>query len=179
MDEIWKDVDGFEGLYQVSNMGRVKSFKKWKRAGSPDEYILKNCKNNRGYHTVTLYRGKERHKFLVHRLVASAFIPNPNDLPHINHMDENIDNNNADNLEWCTPQYNNCYGTARFRQMLTTGTPVKQALINGTVIATYRTTTIAQEITGISRKEIAACVRGHLATAGGFIWSKNESPSGI
>jgi hypothetical protein len=172
MNEIWKNISGYEGLYQVSNFGRVKSFCKWKRASCPDEYILKDSINNRGYHQVMLYKNTVKKKFLVHRLVAEAFIPNPENLPHINHIDENTGNNSVENLEWCTPQYNNCYGTARFRAMITQGIPVQQRLINGQLLATYTTTTIAQEITGISRKEIAACIRGDLKTAGGFVWTK-------
>lgn len=172
MQEIWKDIVGYEGLYQISNMGHVKSFKKWKRANCPDEYILKHALLQNGYHSVTLYKDNKRKKYLVHRLVAAAFIENPNNLPHINHIDEDVNNNRVDNLEWCTPQYNNCYGTARFRAMLTTGTPVEQRLTNGQLLATYVSTTIAQEITGISRKEIAACLRGVIKSAGGYVWTK-------
>lgn len=174
MNEVWKNVKGYENMYQVSNRGRVKSFKKWKRGKSPDEYILKPNLNNRGYSYVTLYGNGERHKYLIHRLVAEAFIPNPQNLPHINHIDENIKNNSADNLEWCTPMYNNCYGTAKFRKMLTIAYPVEQRLINGTLLATYTSVYIAQEITGISRKEITACIRGSLVSAGGFIWTKPQ-----
>ena len=176
MDEIWKDVEGYEGFYQVSTLGRVKSFCRWKRASCPEEYILKHAVNNRGYHQVMLYKNGEKKKFLVHRLVAMAFLPNPNCYPHINHIDENVENNCADNLEWCTAQYNNCYGTGKFRRMLTSGRPVEQRLINGQLLATYTTTTIAQEITGISGKEISACVRGDLQSAGGYVWTKPKSP---
>lgn len=171
MDEQWKDISGYEGLYQVSSCGRVKSFKKWKRAKCPDEYILKHHLHNKGYHSVTLYKGKEKHKYLVHRLVADAFLPNEKNLPQVNHIDENIDNNAVENLEWCTALYNNCYGTAKFRAMVTVGRPVEQRLINGQLLATYISTSVAQEITGVSRREIAACVRGKLDSAGGFVWT--------
>lgn len=172
MCELWKSIKDFEGLYEISNLGRVKSLRKWKRASCPDEYILKPYQNNRGYLLVTLYKKSGKRKFLVHRLVADAFIDNPHNLPHINHIDENVSNNRADNLEWCTPMYNNCYGTAKFRRMITIGYPVEQRLINNTLIATYTSVSIAQEITGISRTEITACIRGDLASAGGFIWTK-------
>lgn len=175
MNEIWKDIDGYEGLYQVSNFGRIKSLQKWKRASCPDEYILKPNKNNSGYYQVMLYNHTSRKKLLVHRLVAKAFVSNPDNLPHINHIDENKTNNHSDNLEWCTPKYNNCYGTAKFRQMLTTGKPVEQRLINGQLLATYVTTSIAEQITGISRKEISACTRGDIASAGGFIWKSHTT----
>ena len=175
MNEIWKDISGYEGLYQVSNLGRVKSFQKWKRASCPEEFILSPSLSNNGYLQVTLYKQKKRKKLLVHRLVAEGFVRNPDNLPHVNHIDENTKNNRADNLEWCTPQYNNCYGTAKFRAMITTGTPVEQRLINNQLIAIYISTSIAQEITGISRKEISACLRGALDSAGGFIWCKHKN----
>lgn len=171
MEEIWKDIKGYEGLYQVSTFGRVKSFCRRKRASCPEEYILRHAVNNRGYHQVMLYKNGSKKKFLVHRLVAQAFIENKNNFPHINHIDENIENNSVENLEWCTAKYNNCYGTGKFRRMLSSGNPVEQHLINGQLLATYTTTTIAQEITGISRKEICACMRGDLQSAGGYIWT--------
>lgn len=176
MEEIWKDIKGYEGLYQVSNTGKIKSFRKWKKASCPEEYILKPSANENGYLSVTLYKStrRKRDKFLVHRLVAAAFVPNPNKHYYVNHIDENKQNNRADNLEWCTVQYNNTYGTARFRSMITSGNPVEQRLSNGQLLATYVSTTIAQEITGISRKEISACLRGEINSAGGFIW-KNQT----
>lgn len=175
MEEIWKDIKGYEGLYQVSNLGRIKSFRRGKRAYCPTEYILKNSITDKGYCMVTLYNNTKREKFLVHRLVAEAFIPNPNSMPHINHIDENKTNNCVNNLEWCTPQYNNCYGTARFRAMMTKGHPVHQCLINGEWLATYATNSVASEITGVSVKEISACLRGSLHSAGGFVWKRAES----
>lgn len=171
MKELWKDIPGYKGLYQISNFGRVKSFHEWKNASCPAEYILKNSISNSGYCQVSLYNGKKR-KFLVHRLVADAFIPNPNNLPHINHKDEDPTNNRADNLEWCTPQYNNRYGTAKFRSMMTKGKPVKQFLIGGQWVATYANPTVASMITGISRNAINQCLCGNMQTASGFIWER-------
>lgn len=170
MEEIWRDIAGFEGIYQVSNLGRIKSFQEWKRASCPKEFILKSTLANNGYCQVTLYKDTKRKKYLVHRLVAEAFIPNPDGLPHINHKDENPENNNADNLEWCTPLYNNRYGTARYRAMMTKGRRVDQCLINGQWIATYINPTIASEITGIKQKAIVTCASGHIQSGEGFIW---------
>lgn len=172
MTEIWKDIAGYEGIYQVSNTGKIKSFQRWKRAKSPDEYLLKQYVANNGYCQVTLYRDGGKRKFLVHRLVAEAFIPNPNGYGYINHMDENKENNRADNLEWCTIQYNNAYGTARLRKMLTIGYPVEQRLSTGQLLATYVSVAVASEITGASHKDICACIRGQLNSAGGFAWTK-------
>lgn len=107
--EIWKDIEGFEGLYQISTLGRVKSLPKYTYSkGYPQlrkEKILKPgyTGKNRCYATVRLNDGKG---YKVHRLVAQAFIPNPDNLPQVNHKDENPFNNNVDNLEWCSNQYN-------------------------------------------------------------------------
>ena len=101
--EQWKDIKGYEGLYQVSNLGRVKTIKTNK--------IRKLEKVRSGYLRVMLCKNNKSERFLVHRLVAEAFINNANNLPEVNHKDENKLNNSADNLEWCSRNYNNNYGT--------------------------------------------------------------------
>ena len=99
--ELWKWINGYEGVYKVSSYGNIYSFKSNK--------IMKNSPNTRGYLSVELFNnGSSRN--LVHRLVANAFIPNPNNYPQINHIDENPKNNHMDNLEWCTSKYNMNYG---------------------------------------------------------------------
>ena len=109
MQEIWKDVAGFEGIYQVSDLGRVKSLPKYFNSKGYQELrkerILKPryTGRNRNYASVYFVDG---HNYKIHRLVASAFIPNPNNLPLINHKDENPRNNCAYNLEWCDNSYN-------------------------------------------------------------------------
>lgn len=115
MEEIWKDIKGYEGLYQVSNLGRIKSLARYVyyRNGKvyhQDEKILKPCLNNKGYCRVRLTKSTNSKLFFVHRLVAMAFIPNPNNFPQINHKDENKQNNSSNNLEWCTSLYNNNFG---------------------------------------------------------------------
>lgn len=116
MEEIWKDIPNFEGLYQVSNLGNVRVLDRYvnsairnndkvKRKGK----ILKQY-NKRGYLQVSLIKNYKRYYFTVHRLVAMAFLPNPDNLPQINHKDENPLNNNLSNLEWCTAKYNCNYG---------------------------------------------------------------------
>ena len=109
--EIWKDIEGYEGFYQVSNYGRVKSLN-YNRTGKAKE--LKQS-INLGYKYVILYKDNKRKKFLVHRLVAQAFVPNPNEYLEVNHIDENKANNCVWNLEWCTRLYNNNYGTINER----------------------------------------------------------------
>ena len=114
MQEIWKDIEGYEGLYQVSNFGRVKSL---------DRYVLRNGNslfvkgivwsqlNNRGYLAVRLCNSGKYKNYLVHRLVACAFVENLNNYTEVNHIDENKHNNHFDNLEWCDRKYNVNYGS--------------------------------------------------------------------
>jgi hypothetical protein len=114
IDETWNPIKGYVGLYEISNLGRVKSLKKSWWSG-PDKSTLKvkedsimNLSLIKGYRFVTLMgRGNKKEKVLVHRLVASAFIPNPYNKPCVNHIDHDRQNNSVDNLEWCTYLENN------------------------------------------------------------------------
>lgn len=101
METIWKDIKGYEGLYQISNTGEIYSCRSKK--------ILKQTVDKKGYKRICLYLNGNIKNFQVHRLIAIAFIPNPNNYPIINHKDENPLNNEVDNLEWCTYKYNNNY----------------------------------------------------------------------
>lgn len=112
MDEIYKDIEGYEGLYQISNLGNVKSLVD--NNGVAREKILKPAISN-GYKIVMLYRNKTRKTYTVHRLVAQAFLENPNNLPMINHKDECKTNNVVTNIEWCNAKYNSNYGTRNER----------------------------------------------------------------
>ena len=109
--EIWKPIQGYEN-YVISSLGNVKSLN-YRQTGK--EHILKQSANEHGYQVVYLYKQNKRKHFLVHRLVAEAFIPNPDNLPYINHRDENSSNNCVSNLEWCTHEYNVNYGTRNER----------------------------------------------------------------
>lgn len=109
MKEEWKNIIGFENLYQISSLGRVKSLgngKTWKKK----EKIIKQVINKDNYCYIMLYKEGKRKNYKVHRLVAQAFLPNPQNLPQVNHKDENPSNNCVDNLEWCTAKYNCNYG---------------------------------------------------------------------
>ena len=116
MKEIWKDIKGYEGYYQVSNLGRVRSLKRVVGAGKNANHstqtlngrILKSAYTKKYVTTILSKDGKTK-CFSVHKLVAEAFIPNPDNLPCVNHKDENKHNNKVDNLEWCTYKYNNEY----------------------------------------------------------------------
>lgn len=168
MHEIWKDIKGYNGKYQVSNLGNVKSFARKK------EHILIPT-STRGYLTVGLInQNHECKKYLIHRLVAEAFIPNPNNYKEVNHKDENKTNNNVNNLEWCTRAYNMSYGTARVRQGISFGNPVKQLVKNDVVIAWYCSANMAGMLTGIDTSSIIACCRGRREFAGGYMWEYDK-----
>ena len=157
--EYWKPVVGYEGLYMVSNWGRVKSIKFGK------ERILKPVTNSSGYLLVGLYKNNIEKKYSVHRLVAEAFIPNPYNLPQVNHRDENKLNNNVDNLEWCTNEYNINYGTRTERY----SKPVLQYTLDGEFVGEWPS---ARECgrNGFNQGSVSACCRGELKTHKGFIW---------
>lgn len=176
MQEIWKDIEGYEGLYQVSNTGKIRSFRRSTKHHGSKNHLINPSLTIRGYENVTLYRNpSDRHKFLVHRLVAAAFVPNPNNYEAVNHKDENIRNNNAENLEWCTISYNNAYGTARIRGSITKGQRVKQFTINGVLLATYESLQIASEITGVPKHAIKDCCSDHCQTGHGYVWRYADS----
>lgn len=116
--EEWRPVKGFEGLYEVSNLGRVRSMDRWymhmgrgyvKHLEFHKGRIMKQ-QENKGYPIVKIYKEGKCTTRQVHRLVAETFIPNPNNMPIVNHKDENPKNNNVNNLEWCTQGYNVHYG---------------------------------------------------------------------
>lgn len=119
MEEIWKDIAGLEGLYQVSTYGRVKSLKYGK------ERILKQSKNSSGYLTVSLYIEGKTFSKVVHRLVAIAFIPNPENKIEVNHIDEDKKNNRLENLNWMTSKENSNWGTRIERQVKSISKPIK------------------------------------------------------
>ena len=104
MKEIWKDVVGFERIYQVSNYGKIKSL--GNKSNHKDAIIMKPILNYKGYLQINLRKNGKSYHFVVHRLVAQAFIPNPDNLPQVNHIDGNKQNNNVKNLEWCDNSYN-------------------------------------------------------------------------
>ena len=114
MKEEWRDILNYEGLYQVSNLGRVKSLPKKSGNRTLEESILSQS-IDKGYARVSLHKDKVIKNFLVHRLVAYAFLDNPNECTQVNHKDENKLNNNVNNLEWCNAEYNMNYGTRTLR----------------------------------------------------------------
>lgn len=174
--EEWKDIEGYEGLYQVSNYGRVKSLKFGK------EKILKPRKNKYGYFDINLCNESKVKGFRVNRLVALTFIPNPNNYPQVNHKDENKLNNCVDNLEWCDRKYNCNFGTRneRVAEKLTnnslTSKNVYQYSINGELIKIWESTHECGR-NGFNRGNITSCCNGKLKTSQGYIWSYNKTIS--
>ena len=126
MKEEWRQIQGYEGLYEVSNLGRVKSLERYDKIGRLiKEKTLNPRKHKKGYLYVGLSKDGIQKKYSIHRLVAIAFIPNPNNLPQVNHKDENKENNCLDNLEWCTNEYNCNYGNH--------GKNISKSLLGGTL----------------------------------------------
>jgi len=132
LTEEWKDIEGYEGFYQVSNLGRVKSLARvvMRSDGKPNPVNEKILKYGiiKGYCAVVLCKDRKKKMYKVHRLVAIAFLSNPHNLPEVNHKDENKKNNCVDNLEWCTSLYNINYGSHNER---VTNTIVKNGSLRG------------------------------------------------
>lgn len=169
MEEIWKDIEGFEGYYQVSNLGRVKSLKRVNDEGRHlPEMILKLGIHN-GYRNVVLCRNSITKTFSVHRLVGKAFVPNPENKPCINHKDENRKNNHVDNLEWVTQKENANYGTRNKRSGDKHGKRVIQFDLNGKEIRRWISAAEAGRHYGKSRITIGDACRKH-GKCCGYLW---------
>lgn len=165
IEEVWKDIPNYEGLYQISNLGRVKSLpRKW----SPKETILKAEGKSEEYLHVSLWKNRVSYHLYIHKCVAQLFVPNPNNYTYINHKDENKRNNTYSNLEWCTFEYNMNYGTRneRIGSKLTNrkdkSKPVLQKDLNGNIISEYKSLSEAHRVTGFSLMGIKiACDGGY------------------
>lgn len=178
-NERWKDIEGYEGLYQISDYGRVKSLSKRflvsNQYGKSKGYrtqkskILKPQLDKYGYLRVTLCNNKHK-LFQVHRLVGLSFVPNLQLLPLINHKDENKTNNHVDNLEWCTHKYNVNYGTSIERIIKSQSIKVNQYDLNGNFIKQWMGINEAGRILSINRANIISVCQGKRNMAGGFIW---------
>ena len=160
MEEIWCPIKGFEGLYEVSDKGRVRSLKFGK------ERILKSVRMQKGYLTVGLYKNGDEKRCYVHRLVAKTFIPNPQNLPEVNHKDENKENNSVKNLEWCDQKYNINYGTRTQR----ISKPVLQYTKSGEFVREWKSATDVQRNLGYFGTYISKCCTGRYKSAYNFIW---------
>lgn len=182
MKEIWRPIKGYECLYEVSSLGRIKSVLTGK--------IKAKCLCKNGYYYCHLYKDNQRELKKVSRIVAEAFIPNPNNYPCINHKDENKKNDfvfiNPDgtvdfeksNLEWCSYSYNSSYGTCSNRMIKTRNNkvaknrerPVVQYNLNGEVICEYKSMAEAEKQTGVLAVHISRVCRGVRKSAYGYVW---------
>jgi len=168
----WKPIEEFDGLYLISTTGHVFSTR--------SNRLIKQQLSNVGYCRVEINVDGKAQKHGVHRLVAEAFIPNPNGHPVVNHKDENPRNNNVENLEWCTYQYNSNYGTCqqKIREHTTykygadnpTSIPVYQFAKDGEFVAEYASAKEAADITGFEFKSISKARTGKLKTYKGYVW---------
>ena len=176
-NEIWKDIKGYEGYYQVSNFGRVKSIErkvnKWDGIRTINERILKQNLSHNGYYFVSLSKNGKRRTYRVNRLVAEAFIPNPDNLPQVNHKEENKLNNNVENLEWCTSKYNNNYGTHNDKISKRLSKPVLQLDKNGNFIKLWESIMSIERETGFFQGSISNCCKGKYKTSYGYKWKYN------
>jgi hypothetical protein len=191
--EIWKDIEGYEGLYQVSNLGRLRSFDRVVRHSKGVPFvktvrgrIMSIINLNRGYNRINLSVNNNRRSFFIHRLVASAFIENNEGLPEVNHLNGIKTDNRAVNLEWCTSSENSRHAILIGLQKPTrpwqgkTGAlnpsskPVLQFTKQGIVITEYASAHEAMRATGIDFSFIAMCCRGKCKTAKGFVWKYKE-----
>lgn len=167
MEEVWKYVEGWEDRYMVSNTGKVYS--------KLSNLIKKTAYTNDGYEVIMLARNGKQFGTFVHRLVAKAFIPNPDNLPIINHKDENPSNNNVDNLEWCTYSYNNTYNNVHIKNSEKMERPVYQYDSNGNFVNKYNSVRKAAKLIGIkSPSNISECCNKNQLTTHGYVFSYNE-----
>ena len=170
-DEIWKDVKGYEGKYKVSNKGRIKSLN-YQNSKKEKLLHLRIGKKRQGYLDVMLSSKNVQKRHKIHRLVAEAFIPNPNNYPEINHIDEDVSNNNVNNLEWCTKLYNLNYGNHRENIAKKKRTPILKCDLNGNVLEEYESIRVAARSTGNAASNILSAILGKQKTCGGYIWKK-------
>ena len=157
------DIPDYEGLYKVSNRGRVKNNK--------GEELKQNLCDKKYFH-VWLYKNRKRKMFTVHKLVAKCFVSNPNGYQYVNHIDENKRNNDSSNLEWCTAKYNVNYGSCISRRAESHKKPIIQLTKDGEYIKLWNSAIDASNSLGICSSTITAVAkkRQNRKTAGGYMW---------
>lgn len=181
MVEIWRPIPGYEALYEVSNLGRVRSLFRYKK-------MLKPSPITNGYLTVELWKDKQRKRIGIHRLVAMCFCENPDNKPFVNHIDETKTNNCADNLEWVTHVENCRYGTAierrtkhfdyskrkinNARQIEACSKPIAQYTKDGRFVRNWKSASECARENGWQISNIRRCCKNEYATAYGFVFKE-------
>ena len=158
-------IKGYEGIYAITSCGKVWSYK--------TKRFLKTIKTKKGYEKVYLYKNNRVKHPTIHKLVAMAYIPNPYNLPQINHKDENKQNNSVNNLEWCTNNYNSNYGTRNKRMAKAKRKKVLCIELN----RIFDSEKQAEKELGIGVSRISECCSGKNKTAGGYHWSYADKNS--
>lgn len=178
MIEVWNFIKGYEDCYQVSDLGRIRSVERVVPRGNHilrvKECILTPGIDKDGYSYVLLSLNGKQRPYKIHRLVASSFIDNKNNLPMVNHKNEIKSDNRALNLEWCDCKYNNHYGTAQRRMMETQTKKFGKSVLaidkNGNVINDFNSTRSAAREMGLDSSSIRRACHGKNKTAGGYSW---------
>lgn len=163
--EVWKDIPKFEGLYQASNLGKIKSLPKLVNNRFKDiskaERILKPSKAKNGYLRVVLVKNGAKKYMSVHRLIAITFLPNNFGLEQVNHKNKNKEDNRVENLEWCTSKYNTRYSVAK---------KIEQYDLDGKYIKTWNCIRDVENELSIKNNNLNHCLKNKNKTAGGYIW---------
>lgn len=169
-EEIWKDIKGFEGLYQVSSFGNVRSLERTLNNGNQWKGRLLKQELNHGYKRVLLCKNGKKQHFRVHKLVAMVFVPNPNNYTIVNHIDEDKTHNYYTNLEWCTAKYNSNYGNCKYKIAKKLSKPVLQFTTNGVLVGRYSSLSDVGRKTGYGIGYISQCCNGKYNTAYDYVW---------
>ena len=168
---MWKSIKGYEGIYEISNLGRVKSLERLDTMGRRIEERIMKCQLNKdGYLNITLSNKGCKKTYLLHRLVAMHFVDNPNGYNEINHIDTDPSNPVASNLEWCTRKYNVNYADAKEKMIRANQKKVIQLDLANRYVKTHDSIKGAAKEVKIPDSNISACCKGKRPTAGGYKW---------
>lgn len=170
MNEIWKPIQEYEGLYEISNTGKVKSLIKGR--------LLKPANHVKGYLFTTLTKDGKHSRFYIHRLVASAFLGSESSNKEVNHIDGNKKNNCVENLEWCTGIENKEHAYRTGKRPTMAQVPVEMFSDSGVLLNVFPSMNEAARVTGVHSGRISSCCSGKCKRAGGYIFRKAKVQNG-